>query len=82
MNEFNIASGNNFERSMEKNVSKHLEEFITIMKQHGFTEDKTYQTNLISSITEFCMVHLYVISGVLELAHAGSQELLVHISSQ
>ena len=79
---------------------EHLEEFIAIRKQHKLIENKSYQTNLISSIdmasprqtqregrhhasadSKSVMelsqkVHLCIICGVLELAHAGSQSCL------
>ena len=50
MNDFDIVSRNNFERNMKRMFHEHLEEFIAIRKQHKLIENKSYQTNLISSI--------------------------------
>lgn len=35
VNDFDIVSGNNFERNMKRMFHKHLEEFIASRKQHG-----------------------------------------------
>ena len=50
MNDFNIVSGNSFERNMKRMFHRHLEGFIAIRKQHELIENKSYQTHLISSI--------------------------------
>ena len=50
MNDFDIVSGNNFERNRKRMFHKHLEEFIASRKQPELIENKSYQTYLISSM--------------------------------